>query len=236
MNDVTMKGLGERTFKVVGTRPVRPDGVDKVTGRAKFGADLHLPNMLIGKVMRSPHAHARIKSIDTSKAQALRGVKAVVTAADFPDLPSEFIPAGEMMVNFRDMTRNIMAREKALYEGHAVAAVAAVSEAIAAQAAALIDVDYEVLPHVLDVEQAMAPGAPLLVDNMYTIGVEPKPESASNVAKRVEFSLGDVAAGFAKADVIVEREFTTAPVHQGYIEPHACLASVSEDGQADLWC
>src|SRR5262245_18548433 len=157
MNDVTMKGLGERTFKVVGTRPVRPDGVDKVTGRAKFGADLHLPNMLIGKVMRSPHAHARIKSIDTSKAQALRGVKAVITSADFDDLPSEFIPAGEMMVNFRDMTRNVMAREKALYEGHAIAAVAATSEAVAAEAVKLIKVEYEVLPHVLDVDQAMRP-------------------------------------------------------------------------------
>jgi len=236
MNDVSTRALLEREFKIVGTRPPRPDGVDKVTGRAKFGADLYVANMLTGKVLRSPHAHARIRSIDTSKAAALHGVKAVVTAADFPDLPSEFIPAGEMMVNFRDMTRNIMAREKALYEGHPVAAVAAVSEAIAAQALALIDVDYEVLPHVLDVEQAMAPGAPLLHDNMYTLGVEPKPEKPSNVAKRVEFALGDIAAGFAKADVIVEREFTTAPVHQGYIEPHACLASVSEDGQADLWC
>ena len=236
MNDVTMKGLNERLFKVVGTRPLRPDGVDKVTGRAKFGADIRVPNMLIGKVLRSPHAHARIKSIDTSKALALPGVKAVITSADFADLPSEFIPAGEMMVNYRDMTRNVMAREKALYEGHAVAAVAAVSEAVAAEALKLIAVEYEVLPHVLDVAQAMEPGAPLLHDNMYTIGVEPKPAQPSNVAKRVEFALGDVAAGFAKADIVVEREFTTKPVHQGYIEPHACLASVSEDGQAELWC
>ena len=236
MNDVTMKGLDERLFKVVGTRPLRPDGVDKVTGRARFGADIRVPNMLIGKVLRSPHAHARIKSIDTSKALALPGVKAVITSADFADLPSTFIPAGEMMVNYRDMTRNVMAREKALYEGHAVAAVAAVSEAVAAEALKLLAVEYEVLPHVLDVAQAMEPGAPLLHDNMYTIGVEPKPAQPSNVAKRVEFALGDVAAGFAKAAVVVEREFTTKPVHQGYIEPHACLASVSEDGQAELWC
>jgi CO/xanthine dehydrogenase Mo-binding subunit len=236
MNDVTMKGLGERQLKVVGTRPLRPDGVDKVTGRAKFGADLHVANMLIGKVLRSPHAHARIKSIDVSKAQALPGVKSVITSADFSDLPSEFIPAGEMMVNFRDMTRNVMAREKALYEGHAVAALAAINEAVAAQALELIQVEYEVLPHVLDVAQAMQPDAPLLHDNMYTIGVEPKPAKPSNIAKRVEFALGDIAAGFAKADVIVEREFNTQPVHQGYIEPHACLASVSEDGQSELWC
>ena len=236
MNDPRTIGLSERQLKVVGTRPLRPDGVDKVTGRAKFGADLHVANMLIGKVLRSPHAHARIRSIDTSKAEALPGVKAVMTSADLGDLPSEFIPAGEMMVNFRDMTRNVMAREKALYEGHAVAAVAATSEAVAAQALKLIEVDYEVLPHVLDVVQAMQPDAPLLHEDMYTIGVEPKPAKPSNIAKRVEFSLGDVAAGFAKADVVVEREFDTKPVHQGYIEPHACLASVSEDGQAELWC
>jgi CO/xanthine dehydrogenase Mo-binding subunit len=129
-----------------------------------------------------------------------------------------------------------MAREKALYEGHAVAAVAAVNDAIAAQALDLIEVEYEVLPHVMEVEQAMAPDAPLLHDNMYTIGVEPKPAKPSNIAKRVEFALGDIAAGFAKADVVIEREFTTQTVHQGYIEPHACLASVSEDGQAELWC
>ncbi len=236
MNDVATKGLTQREFKVVGTRPLRPDGVDKVTGRAKFGADLYMANMLVGKVLRSPHAHARIKSIDTSKALALQGVKAVITAGDLSDLPSEFIPAGEMMVNYRDMTRNIMAREKALYEGHAVAAVAATTEAVAVQALDLIDVDYEVLPHVIDVAEAMAPGAPVLHDNMYTIGVDPKPAQPSNVAKRVEFNLGDIVAGFAKADVVVEREFTTAPVHQGYIEPHACVASVSEDGQAELWC
>ncbi len=236
MNDMTTTSLQQSEFKIVGTRPARPDGVDKVTGRAKFGADLYLANMLVGKVLRSPHAHARIKSIDTAKALALPGVKAVITAADFGDLPSEFIPAGEMMVNFKDMTRNVMAREKALYEGHAVAAVAATSEAIANKALKLIRVDYEVLPHVMDVVQAMEADAPLLHEDMYTINVEPRPAKPSNIAKRVEFALGDIAAGFAKADIVVEREFTTQPVHQGYIEPHACVASVSEDGQAELWC
>ncbi|MFN0317781.1 MAG: xanthine dehydrogenase family protein molybdopterin-binding subunit [Burkholderiales bacterium] len=236
MNDMTVPGVAQQNLKIVGTRPLRPDGVDKVTGRAKFGADIHVPNMLIGRVLRSPHAHARIKSIDVSKAQALKGVKAVITSADLCDLPSEFIPAGEMMVNFKDMTRNVMAREKALYEGHAIAAVAAVSDAVAAHALTLIDVQYEVLPHVMDVSKAMEPDAPLLHDDMYTIGVEPKPAKPSNIAKRVEFGFGDLAAGFAKADVVVEREFTTKPVHQGYIEPHACLASVSEDGRAELWC
>src|ERR1051325_9707495 len=224
-----------QTQGFVGTRQIRPDGVDKVTGRARFGADFNLPGQLIGRVLRSPHAHARIVSIDTSKAEALPGVKAVITREDFGDQPSEFIPAGEMMMNYKDVVRNVMAREKALYEGHAVAAVAATSTAIARRALKLIDVKYEVLPHVIDVVEAMRPDAPLLHDDLFTVGVEPKPEKPSNIAKRLEIKVGDVEAGFKQADVIVEREFKTAPVHQGYIEPHAALASVSEDGSTELW-
>ena len=230
------QGKANGATRWIGTRPVRPDGVDKVTGRARFGADAHLPNMLVGKVLRSPHAHARLKSIDVSRALALPGVKAVVTRDDFSDLPSEFVPAGEMLVNYRDIVRNVMAREKVLYEGHPVAAVAAVGERAAKEALDLIAVEYEVLPHVMDVEEAMAPDAPLLHEDMITAGVEPAPETPSNVAKVVEFGHGDVEAGFAEADMVVEREFRTRPVHQGYIEPHSCVASFSEDGQADLWC
>ncbi len=222
-------------FQVVGTRPVRPDGADKVTGRAKFGADFSLPGQLVGKVLRSPHPHARIKSIDASAALRLPGVKAVVCRDDFLEQSSEFIPAGEMMINYRDVVRNVMAREKALYEGHAVAAVATTSAVIAKEALNLIKVDYEVLPHVIDVVEAMLPGAPLLHEDMFTAGVEPAPKTASNVAKRLEIGHGDIAAGFRQADLVVERTFTTKPVHQGYIEPHACIASVSEDGQADVW-
>ena len=230
------QGKANGATRWIGTRPVRPDGVDKVTGRARFGADAHLPNMLVGKVLRSPHAHARLKSIDVSRALALPGVKAVVTRDDFSDLPSEFVPAGEMLVNYRDVVRNVMAREKVLYEGHPVAAVAAVGERAAKEALDLIEVEYEALPHVMDVEEAMAPDAPLLHEDMITAGVEPAPETPSNVAKVVEFGHGDVEAGFAEADMVVEREFRTRPVHQGYIEPHSCVASFSEDGQADLWC
>ena len=222
-------------FHWVGTRPLRPDGIDKVTGRAKFGADVAMQGQLVGRVLRSPHPHARIRSIDVSAAQRLAGVKAVVTRDDFKDQASEFIPAGEMMINYRDVVRSVMAREKALYEGHPVAAVAATTAAIAKQALRLIKVDYEVLPHVIDVVEAMQPGAPLLHEDLITAGVDPAPRTASNVAKRVEFVLGDVGAGFKQADVVIERAFTTKPVHQGYIEPHACVASVSEDGQADLW-
>ncbi len=222
-------------FDVIGTRPVRPDGVDKVTGRARFGADMKMAGQLVGKVVRSPHAHARIKSIDVSAALKLEGVKAVVTADDFKDQPSEFVPAGEMLINYRDVLRNIMAREKVLYEGHPVAAIAATTDAVAREALKLIKVEYEVLPHVIDEVEAMKPDAPILHEDMITAGVTPPPTTASNVAKKVEFILGDVDAGFKDADLIVEREFRTKPVHQGYIEPHACVASVSEDGGAELW-
>ena len=235
MQERVRNAEGDAGLKVVGTRPIRPDGVDKVTGRARFGADYNLPGQLVGRVLRSPHPHARIKRIDTTKAAALPGVKAIVTGGDFSDQPSEFVPAGEMMMNYRDLVRNVMAREKVLYEGHAVAAVAATSASIAKQALKLIEVDYEVLPHVLDVDAAMQPDAPLLHENMMTVGVEPAPQQPSNIAKRVEFALGDVEKGFAEADIVIEREFKTKPVHQGYIEPHACLATVAEDGQADLW-
>jgi CO/xanthine dehydrogenase Mo-binding subunit len=233
----TGQGNGQsRKLKYVGTRAPRPDGVDKVTGRAKFGADLSMPNMIVGKVLRSPHAHARIKSVDTSKAEALAGVKAVITAAVFQKQSTELLPAGEMQVNYHDVARNVMAHDKVLYDGHAVAAVAATTSAIADEALALIDVDYEVLPHVIDVVAAMKDDAPILHEDMFTDGVDPKPTKASNVAKRLEIAVGDVEAGFGQADVVVEREFNTKPVHQGYIEPHACVASVSEDGQSELWC
>ena len=225
----------ETTLKVVGTRPIRPDGVEKVTGRANFGADRAVPGMLYGKIKRSPHAHARILGINADKALALAGVKAVVTAADFPEIRSEEAFVGEGPMNFRDLSRNVMARGKVLYEGHAVAAVAALSPAIAAEAVELIEVEYEELPHVIDVEAAMAEHAPLLHDDLFTQGVEPKPEKPSNIAKRVVFSKGDAAAGFRQADIIVERRYTTKPVHQAYIEPHACVVSAASDGQVQIW-
>src|SRR5258705_7788913 len=150
---------------VVGTRTIRPEGLDKGTGRARFGAGFNLAGQLIGRVLRSPHAHARIVSIDTSKAAALPGVKAIITRDDFGDQPSEFIPAGEMMMNYKDVVRNVMAREKPLYEGHAVAAVASTNAAIARTALKLIEVQYEVLPHVIDVVEAMRPDAPILHDD-----------------------------------------------------------------------
>ncbi|MGH7046761.1 MAG: xanthine dehydrogenase family protein molybdopterin-binding subunit [Stellaceae bacterium] len=230
-----MTFIAKEFQKVVGTRPIRPDGVDKVTGRANFGADMVMPGMLWGKVKRSPHAHARILSIDTKKAEALPGVKAVITAADFPAIASEEAFVGEGPMNFRDLSRNCLARERALYDGHAVAAVAAVSPAIAEAACELIEIEYEVLPHVIDVEEAMQPDAPLLHDDLYTQGVDPKPTKPSNIAKRITFVKGDVDAGFREADVIIERRYTTKPVHQAYIEPHACVVSYASDGQCTIW-
>jgi CO/xanthine dehydrogenase Mo-binding subunit len=225
----------EQAFKWVGTRQIRPDGVQKVTGRAKFGADHTWPGTLTARILRSPHAHARIKSIDTSKAAALPGVKAVMTGNDFPDHPFAYVGAERVAVNFWHMTRNVMAREKVLYEGHAVAAVAATSNLIAKKALALIEVDYEILPHVIDVDEAMADDAPLVFDDMITRGIEPAPTKPSNISKRVEFLLGDMEAGFAEADEIVEKTFKTAAVHQGYIEPHATVARYDADGQSDVW-
>ena len=208
--------------------------MDKVTGRALFAADTRAAGMLWGKILRSPHAHARIVSIDTSKAEALPGVRAVVTAADFPDIKSEEAFVGEGPMNFRDLALNCMAREKVLYEGHALAAVAAITQEVADQALGLINVTYEVLPHVIDVDEAMAPGAPVLHDDMFTAGVDPKPTKPSNIAKVVTFKKGDAEAGFADADVIVEGHYTTQPVHQAYIEPHACLATYASDGQVQI--
>lgn len=223
-------------FRWIGKRTIRPDGVDKVTGRAAYGADCNLPDMLFGAVVRSPHAHARIVSIDTSKAEALKGVKAVITSADFPEISEAEATKGTAPANFKHLSQNIMARSKALYDGHAVAAVAATSMGIARRAAALVEVEYEVLQHVIEIDDALRDDAPLLHDDMFTAGVEPKPEKASNVAKRVEFAIGDVGAGFAAADVIVERSFTTQAVHQGYIEPHAVVADTNEGDQIKIFC
>ncbi len=224
-----------KALKVIGTSPVRPDGVPKVTGTARYGADYSLPGMLWASILRSPHAHAHIRSIDLSRARALPGVKCVIIGADLPEQKFEYIGPERVAVNYWHMTRNVLAREKVLYEGHALAAVAATTQAIAEQALRLIEVDYDVLPHVIDVDEAMKSDAPLLFADMITRGVVPAPAHPSNISKRVEFKIGDLDAGFASADEVVEMSFKTAPVHQGYIEPQACLARFGADGQAELW-
>ena len=218
-----------QTLKYVGTRPIRPDGVEKVTGRANFGADRALPGMVYGKVVRSPHAHARIRAIDTAAAEAMPGVVAVITAADFPDR-SQF---SWRRKGFND---NLMASDKVLYHGHAVAAVAATSSAAAEAGADAVTVDYEVLEAVTDARAAMRPEAPVLHDGLFTEGLAETPSKPSNIAKKQVIAKGDAAAAFAKADVVVERTFVTPMVHQGYIEPHACVGSFNADGQATVWC
>ena len=211
-------------FKYIGTRPDRPDGIDKVTGKARYGADAYASGMLHGVMVRSPHAHAKIKKIDASKALALKGVKAVVTRADFPTGLE-----GEDW----NIQENCMAGEVALYDGHAVAAVAATSLLLAREAAKLIEVEYEVLPHVTDVDEAMKPGAPAIragaADYSVPEGLHP------NVMRYIEYGHGDLDAGFAAADLVMENTYKTEAAHQGYIEPHACLAQLGSDGKGEMW-
>ncbi len=215
-------------FKLIGTRPERPDGIDKVTGRARYGADASAPGQLVGLILRSPHAHAQIRKIDTSRAEKLKGVKAVITSADLPDLTN-----GDRAM--LDILENCMARGRALYDGHAVAAVAAIDADTARKALKLIKVDYKKLPHVTDVDEAMKADAPIVQPYVRTGGVQPPSTKASNISQVSTFGHGDIDAGFAQADVIVEESYKTEQTHQGYIEPHACLASVGPDGQGELW-
>ncbi|MGE5194109.1 MAG: xanthine dehydrogenase family protein molybdopterin-binding subunit, partial [Deltaproteobacteria bacterium] len=224
-----------RHYKVIGTRPLRHDGVDKVTGRAKYGADVHLTGQLAGVVLRSPHAHARIRSIDVSQALALPGVRAVVTHKDLREPGSRIVELGEGAVNLRHLSNNILAADKVLYKGHAVAAVAADSMHIAEEAAGLIKVNYDVLPAVVEVRAAMQLAAPLLHEDLFTDELGKPATKPSNIAKHFRFEKGDVAQGFAKAKVVVEREFHTATVHQGYIEPHNATAMWNADSHVTIW-
>ena len=238
--------LTEKEFSVVGTRPIRHDGTDKVTGRASYSADSFPAGYLHGKILRSPHAHARIKSIDTSKALAYPGVKAVMTGADLPEVSAEVADLEEgAAVNYGFYSRNVMAREKALYVGHAIAAVAATDSHIAEEALALIEVDYEILTPVLTAEDALKEDAPVLHDRLLTqssvlfrVGGWGDESTAglTNLALKIISQEGDVDKAFAESDVVVEREFKTKAVHQGYIEPQATTAFWDENGKVTAWC
>ena len=224
-------------FKVVGTRPVRHDGTDKVTGRAVYGADIQLPGLLHGKILRSPHAHARIKSISTERASAHPGVMAVVTHSDLPWTDDRLMDVGEdLVMSLRYLSTAVLADDKALHKGHPVAAVAASNPHAAEEALDLIEVEYEVLPAVTNVEDAMRPGAPILHGNITAPeGLGFEAESGSNVAGHSQQVLGDADTAFAEADVVVEREFRTKMVHQGYIEPQTCTALWGQDGRLTIW-
>ena len=184
--------LSNVEYDVVGTRPVRPDGVDKVTGRAEYGADIKLTGLLHAKILRSPHAHARIKSIDTSAAEAYPGVYAVVTGKDLPfsSKTREGLGNGYLPLKFK--SDNVLASNKVQYKGHAVAAVAAVNPHVAEEATELIKVDYEVLPALTNARDAMKDDAVLVHDdNLYTSGLEGKSEKPSNIASHSRFELGE---------------------------------------------
>jgi CO/xanthine dehydrogenase Mo-binding subunit len=235
-----MSTAERKKYKVIGTRPVRHDGVDKVTGRAQYGADLKLTGMLHGAILRSPHAHARIKRIDTSRAESLPGVRAVVTSADMPEQGDRIVELGEGAANMRHLSANVLARDKVLYTGHAIAAVAADNIHVAEEAVKRIEVEYELLPPVLDVRQAMRPDAPVLNNDVRTavIGASPKTAANSqptNIAKRFLFEKGSLEKGLAAADLVIEREFDTTMVHQGYIEPHNATALWNADGKITVW-
>src|SRR5437762_9625078 len=225
------------SYKVIGTRPIRHDGLDKVTGRAQYGADIQLAGLLHGRVLRSPHAHARVRGIDIGAAAAVPGVEAIATSVDLPDPGDRIAELGEGAVNLRHLSGNVLARDKVLYKGQAVAAIAAVSPHVAEEALALIKVDYQELPPVTDVRKAMEPGAPLLYEDLVTESLAGNGSAKpSNIAKHFQFKIGDPAKAFAQAEVVIERSFTTATVHQGYIEPHNATALFNPDGTLTIWC
>jgi CO/xanthine dehydrogenase Mo-binding subunit len=228
--------LGKQQYQVLGRRPIRHDGADKVTGKAIYAADVQLPNMAHGKIVRSPHAHARIKSIDAREALKMPGVFAVATSADFPDLSNRQTMMGEAgAVNLADLAANCLARGKVLYKGQPVAAVAAANPYLAEEAAAMIKITYDELPSVTWVLDAMKADAPVLHDNLRTDTMGQKGNEPTNVAVHIQFEKGDIALGFKQADLVVEHEFRTASVHQGYIEPHAAVAMWNEDNRLKIW-
>lgn len=217
--------LSEVEYTTVGKRPIRHDGADKVTGVAKYGADQYPTGLLFGKILRSPHAHAVIKSIDTSKAEAHPGVRAVTTAADFPQ-------DGE----HEALRESLMASKKVLYKGHPIAGVAANTIHDAEEALALIEVEYELLPPVMTAPEALADGAPILHEKNRSDYHGEDSDTPTNIEEYIHHVKGDVEEGFAQADLIVERTFDTATVHQGYIEPQNTTVHWKKDGRVHIWC
>jgi len=220
-------------FKMIGSRPVRPDGLDKVTGRARYGADLNMQGQIYGHVVRSPHAHAVITSIDCSKALAMDGVLAVMTGDDLVKPGNEMLGSGEGAMALKDLVPMLMSQGKVLFHSQAVAAVAATSPELAAEAAGAVEVTYDVLPVVTDLHKALAPDAPILHHDRFP---DDYPKEPTNLATHISLTVGEPDAAFKKADVIVEQTYSVPMCHQGYIEPHACVARVDARGRVDLWC
>ncbi|MGB1748546.1 MAG: xanthine dehydrogenase family protein molybdopterin-binding subunit, partial [Dehalococcoidia bacterium] len=221
-------------YKVVGTRPIRHDGYDKVTGRAIYGGDTKLPGLIWGVCVRSPHAHARIKSIDTSAAEAMDGVFAVITGADMPKAPSKLVDLGEGNVNFKWASNKLMAQDKVLYKGHPVAAIAAIDRYVGEEAARKVVVEYEVLPSVTNVEDALADDAPVILEDL--VGDDLGEDVANtNMAEHIRHEFGDVQGAMASAAHTIEREYDMQMVHQGYIEPHNATAFWDEEDRIKIW-
>ena len=206
----------KKDFSVLGQPLPRVDAYDKVTGKAEYVEDLVLPNMLYGKILRSPHAHAGILNIDTSEAESLPGVKAVITGKDIPKKKYGSDP------RFAD--EYALAVDKVRYIGDDVAAVAAVSEEIAEEALRLIKVEYDVLPAVFSTEEAMKPGAPLVHE-----------DSENNISSETHMDPGDVKKGFQDAEYIREDTFRSQPTAHSPLEPHAVLARFDETGKLTVW-
>ena len=210
----------------VGIPSPRVEGEEKVGGGAVYAVDVTLPDMLWAKVLRSPLAHARIKNIDASKALVLPGVKAVLTGADLAGAK-----IGKKIV---DMP--LLADRVVRYVGEKVAAVAAENETVAEAALDLIEVEYEDLPIVTDVIEAMQANAPVLHPNVGDYkGLLHKIDTPSNVFVHLTWKKGEVAEGFRQSDVVVDNTFTVPAVHQGYIEPHSSLVRINADGSAEIW-
>ena len=219
-------------YKVIGTRPVRHDGVDKVTGRAVYGADVKVPGLIWGEVLRSTEVHAKIKSIDTSDAEKFPGVIAVMTHDDLATPGRDTTRNG-----LNDVDReffNIMAKDKVMYKGHVVAAVAAIDRNTAQEAVRKIKVEYEKLPAVTNVDDAIAKNAPILLEDLIGdhLGEEVK---NTNIATHFRHEFGNVEEGFESADLIVDKEVSLQMVHQGYIEPHNATAIWNEDDKVTVW-
>ncbi len=231
------KGGAMNKYKVLGQRLPRVDALERVTGKATFGADFRLPGTLVAKILHSPYAHARIKSIDCSKALQVEGVKAVITAEDMPPLPPEsrISGAAEESIGLANLRLLWMARDKVFFHGHPVAAVAATSAHVAEQAIELIKVEYEPLPVVEDMMEAIKPGAPIIHEGLLTHSMAGKASAASNIAQHIELGRGDVEEAFRTSAVVIENTYKTHAAHQGYIEPQACLAWAEPSGQVTVW-
>jgi CO/xanthine dehydrogenase Mo-binding subunit len=213
---------------VIGAAVGRVEGADKVSGQATYGADVHFPDTLWGKILRSPYPHARIVRIDTTKAWQVPGVKAIVTGKDEPE--------HYQGKSIRDIP--VLCWDKVRYIGDKVAAVAAESRDAAEEAINLIDVEYEELPAVFDVIEAMKPGAPVLHDNAPAYDGAPKEIMAAagtNVVNKLTFGKGDIEKGFAEADLVLEHTFRMPIHHQGYLEPQSFLVKIEDDGKVNAW-